>query len=288
MSLKLLAMRASQPLAGRFPRVFYPLVAWGAWLLFLVRPNLRRKLILNMLPLARDSREARKFALGALRNVSQYYVDLCTLPHRDVSTFEATNLQIEGAERLASLNEAGPVVAISAHTGNAELAVQALTVRGRPFLALGEAQRPAAWSRYRLQLRSSAGGRFYETNFAGIRACIETLHNGGLVGFMGDRDLQGNGMCMPLCGRCVKMPRGPWEIARRTDALVYPMFCNRIRNDRFRVFVEEPFRVAKTEDEEGDISAAITRFAHLLEEHLRRDPSQWAVSENFWEVHRCE
>ena len=288
MNAKLLAGRILQPVVGRFPRVFYRVAAVGGWVTFRVRRKYRRKLIANMLPLVSgDERRAKKCAAGASINVSQYYVDLSTLPFRDVGSFERTNLVIESPERLAALAAPGPVIAVSAHTGNAELAIQALTVRGRPFVALVEPQRPASWSRYLLRLRSSAGGRFYEANFAGIRATIEALHNGELAGLMADRDLQGNGKCVSVSGRCVRLPRGPWEIARRTNALVYPMFASRIRHDRFRVYVEEPFRVERSEDEERDIGAAVERFARLLETHLLRDPSQWAVTEDFWEAHAC-
>ncbi|MEO8539050.1 MAG: lysophospholipid acyltransferase family protein, partial [bacterium] len=234
-----------------------------------------------------DQRLARKEALAACRNIAQYFVDLCTIPERMMERFEADYLELEGSERLAALKEPGPVIAMSAHSGNAELAIQALTFRGRPFVALVEAQRPRAWSRYMLHLRSSAGGTFYETSFQGIRACLETLHEGGLVGFMGDRDIQGNGLCIELADRHVRLPRGPWEIARRSRALVLPVFTARIHRDRFRLFVEEPFRVAQTGDEEADILAAVTRFASLLENHLRRDPGQWAFTEDFWGVHAC-
>ena len=281
-------MRLIQPLAGRFPGLSYHFVAAAAGVLFVLRPGLRGKLIRNMLPFVEgDPRRARALARKSIEYVCQYYVDLCSLPYREMSTFEATNLELVRGERLQSLADAGPVVAISAHTGNAELAIQALTFRGRPFVALVEALRPPEWSRYLRRLRSSAGGEFHETTFKGIRACIETLQDGGLVGFMGDRDIQGNGLCTRLAGRCVRLPRGPWEIARRTDALVYPMFSSRIRRDRFRVYVEEAFRVPHTDDEDADIAAAIERFGRLLEEHLRRDPSQWAVTENFWQAHAC-
>jgi predicted LPLAT superfamily acyltransferase len=65
------------------------------------------------------------------------------------------------------------------------------------------------------------------------------------------------------------------------------MFSSRIERDRFRVTVEEPFRVADTGDAEQDIRLAIERYAALLEAHLRRDPSQWAITEDFWRVHSC-
>ena len=288
MNAKLVLMRITQPIAGRFPRPYYALSRCIGWFFFQLRPGLRRKLVRNMLPLAGGDRKlARRLAFGSCLNVGRYYIDLCTLPYRNVITFESTNLEIEGGERLVALTEAGPVVAVRAHTGNAELAIQALTYRGRPFAALVEAQQPQAWADYLLRLRSSAGGRFYETDFGGIRACIETLRAGGLVGFMADRDLQGNGLCVELSGRCVRLPRGPWEVARRTNALVFPMFSSRIERDRFRVTVEEPFRVADTGDVEQDIRLAIERYVNLLEAHLRRDPSQWAVTEDFWRVHAC-
>jgi KDO2-lipid IV(A) lauroyltransferase len=281
-------MRACQPLVGRFPRFFYR-VAWlVGTVVFAIRPGLRRKVIGNMAPFAHgDGALARTWGRDVVRNVAAYYVDLCSLRYREMATFERDHLELEGVERLAALSEAGPIIAVSAHTGNAELAIQAVTFRGRPFVALVEAQEPQAWADYLLRLRSSAGGTFHEATFAGIRACLEALHSGGLVGFMGDRDLPGTGLCVTLAGRCVRLPRGPWEIARRTNALVMPVFTARKSGADFRVTIEEPFSVNQTEDEDADVAEAVRRFAALLERHLARDPSQWAVSENFWQVHRC-
>lgn len=288
MSFRLWFMRMTQPFMGRFPGVFYLVAPWIGWVTFQIRPNMRRRLVRNMLPLVGgDQRAAKRAGLAASQNIAQYFVDLCTIPERMMERFEADHLELVHPERLAVLKESGPVIAMSAHSGNAELAIQALTFRGRPFVALVETQRPRAWSRYLLQLRSSAGGGFYETGFQGIRACLETLQEGGLVGFMGDRDIQGNGMCVELAGRHVRLPRGPWEIARRSRAVVLPVFTARIHNDHFRLFVEEPFWVAQTSDEERDILEAVTRFAGLLEEHLRRDPGQWAFTEDFWRDHSC-
>ncbi len=288
MSFRLWFLRTFQPFVGRFPGPFYAIAPFVGWLAFTFRQGTRRRLIRNMLPLVGgDPAAAERAGLAASKNIARYFVDLCTIPERMMERFEADHLELVHGERLAALREPGPVIAMSAHSGNAELAIQALTFRGRPFVALVEAQRPRAWSRYLLKLRSSAGGRFYETSFQGIRACLETLQEGGLVGFMGDRDIQGNGLCVELAGRKVRLPRGPWEIARRSQALVLPVFTARIEKDRFRLFVEEPFRVAQSVDEDADILAAVERFASLLETHLKRDPGQWAFTEDFWKVHAC-
>ncbi len=281
-------MRAAYLLAGRWPGPFYglaPIVARATWAL---RPGLRRRVIRNLLPVCDGDRvRARREGVRAVQHVLTYYLDMVTLPRREMARFEAEHLEIYHGERLELLRSNGAVLLVSAHTGNAELAIQALTYRGREFVALVERLEPRDWAEYMLRLRSSAGGTFLEANFAGVRACIETLRQGGVVGVMGDRDIQHTGVCTQLFGRSVRLPRGPWELARRTDALVIPIFSSRKRADQFRIDVEEPFRVGATDDADADIRGAVERFAALLERHLRRDPGQWAVLEDYWRVHAC-
>lgn len=281
-------MRLLRPIVGRFPAVFYRVALGAGWLMWTLRRDFRENLIRNLTPLCDgDEARARKEGVRACQFVAQYYVDLTTLPRRNMATFEHEHLELRNAEYLDKL-DAAPVVAVSAHTGNPELAVQALVYRGREFVALVEAQEPREWSNYLLKLRSAAGARFYEVSFGGVRACLETLKRGGLVGVMGDRDIQENGVCVELCGRWVKVPLGPWELARRTDALVLPVFVSRIRNDNFRVDLGEPYHIARTSSADRDICEAVTRWTAQLEKHLRRDPGQWVVLEDFWGVHACE
>lgn len=287
--IRLWLLRILAPVVGRIPWLSYKVGWLAGWVAWKTQTRRRHNLIQNLLPLCDgDLARAERAGLLAYRNVAFYWVDLATVPHRKMELFERDHLRLVNEERLAVLDEPGPVVAISAHTGNAELAVQALTYRGRPFVALVERLEPPAQMRYILRLRSGAGGRFYEANFRGIRACLEALRNGQIVGVMGDRDLQGTGLCVTFADHRVRLPRGPWDLARRTGATVLPVFSYRDSDDDFTVYVEEPFKVPCTGDEEADIRAAIERWATVLETALRRAPGQWAVLEDFWRVHACE
>jgi phosphatidylinositol dimannoside acyltransferase len=260
--------------------------AWFGWQL---RLGSRRTMLRNMLAVCDgDKRYARREGRGAYHNIARYWVDLLTLPYRNMATFERDHLTIvDPGGGLRILGEPGPVIAVSAHTGNGELAVQALTYRGRPFVALVEELQPPELMEYMLRLRSSAGGRFVTADFGGVRDCLETLRDGGMVALMGDRDIQGTGLCVDFCGRHIKLPRGPWELARRTNALIMPIFSARGWRDDFTVYVDEPFRVARSKDAEADIRAAVIRWAGLLEAHLKRQPGQWIVLEDFWKRHAC-
>ena len=285
---KLRVARVLQPLVGRFPQFFYRLSPLAGWLAYHLRRGVRRNVVRNMLPLCDgDLPRAKREAIRACRYVAQYWVDLASLPRRKMERFEAERITLINGDRLAVLDEAGPVVAVSAHMGNVELVIQALTYRGRDFIALVEAQQPPEWSQYLLDMRSSAGGNFHEAGFGGLRSSLSALKNGQLVGLMGDRDIQQTGLCVDLAGRRVKLPRGPWELARRSGAVVLPVFCSRTKRDFFDVYVEEPFMVDRSDDPEQDARKAAAHFAKLLESHLRRDPGQWAVLEDFWRVHAC-
>lgn len=285
---KLGLLRIGVPLAGRFPWFFYRLASLGGLVAWALKPRMRRRVIRNLLPLYDGNRRmARRGSVNVFRNVARYYVDIATLPRREMANYERDHMQIVHAERLELLNEPGPMIVLSAHTGNPELAVQALTFRGRDFMALVEVLRPPALGSYFLRLRSSAGGTFHEADLGGVRASLATLKQGGLVALIGDRDLQDTGACVEMFGRGVKLPRGPFELARRTNARILPVFCLRNGIDDMIVWVEEPMCVANSEDRDRDVQDATERWAVILERHLRREPDQWTVTEDFWKVHAC-
>lgn len=278
-------LRYGAPLIGRIPAVSYPVAAAVGWLTWQLRPGFRRTLIRNMLPLVDGDRvRARREARLALRNISRYWVDIATIPYRNMACLESRHIRVVHGERLAVLQQPGPILIVSAHTGGAEICLQAITSRGRSFTALVEQIQPPEMTRQLNRLRSAAGGTFHIAGTAGVRAAFRALRAGEIVCLMADRDIQGNGLCVELAGRPVRLPRGPWELAARTGATILPIFSTRAWNDRFTVTVEEPFVVGESQDE---ICAAMQRFASLLSPLIRAQPGQWTVPEDFWREHRC-
>lgn len=286
--IKAWVFQLATPVVGRAPGLFYTvagLVGRAAWIL---RPRTRARVIRNLLPACQgDVQRARRESVEVFRNVARYYVDMASIPYRELESFEQRHIRIEHAERLPAVFAPGPVMIVSAHIGNPELMLVAIQQRGRSFAALVEPLRSRAFSRFMMRLRSHAGGRFYESNRAGIRACIEELQAGGLVVLMGDRDIQGTGVCVTMLGRRVRIPRGPWEMARRTGAAVVPMFAERRRGADATVYVEEARRIRCTGDPEDDVARAAQQWATTFERYVRRTPGQWTVLEDYWRVHGC-
>lgn len=285
--MKALAMRLAVPLVQRAPTLGYLAAELAAAAMWLLRSNLRRQAIANLAPFAESPRAARQAAFRTFMNVGRYYVDLALIPRRDPREFEREHVYVETPERLPWVEQPGPVVFVSAHYGNPDQLVQFLTSRRPTFTAVVERLEPPAVHRVVHRLRSAHGGQFVEADLKGARRCLETLRAGEPVAIVGDRDLAGNGVCVTLAGRRVKLPRGPWELARRTGAPVVPVFLRRLGRRDFGAWIGEPIRVRADGDHEEAIADAAARWAAVLEGQIRRDPGQWLVLENFWETHRC-
>ncbi len=287
-TLTLTALKVGAPVAGRFPHPAYALAGAAAWVAWTLRTHARVRLEENLLPACDGDRErAREAARQAFRNAAKYHVDLATLAYRDHSSYERDHLQIVGEEHVPVLFEPGPLLVASAHTGNPELALIAVKERGRRWVELVEALDPPALGREMTRLREIAGGRVVEVDMSGTREALRELRAGGMVTLLADRDLGGGGICTTLLGRRVRLPRGPWELARRSGATVLPLFFSRRGTYDQTVWFHEPFTVPSGGDREEAIGAAAQHWADLFGAHLRRDPGQWTVLEDFWEVHAC-
>ena len=283
--LKYWAFRVLMPLAGRFPSAFYLAAGGAGWVMFQLSRRARENVLSNLGPACDSTTETRREARQAFQNAARYYVDLASTPHRKPANFEREYLTIQHEERLPALFEPGPTIVLSAHLGNPELALVAIAARGRPFVELVEPLEPRQLARYVTGLREAGGGSVHETDRAGLRASMKALRGGGLVAIMADRDIQGTGVCVTMFDRRVRLPRGPWELAQRTGATVVPMLLTRSHGAAATVLVEEPICVPV--GSENAIEEAAQQWASFLEAHIRRQPGQWTVLEDFWKVHGC-
>ena len=285
MNVRLLAFRAFTACAGRAPAIAYRLAPPAGWLACRLRTDMRRNVIRNQLVLCGGNRErARRNAPAVFAAIVRYYVDIASFRYRDMSVLERDTVRFTNAERLGVLDGDRPIIALSAHMGSPELGVQAFLGRGRKFVALVEPLQPDWFGAELNRMRGAAGGRYLPADGRGMRACLQELRAGGVVALLADRDIQGNGICTRLAGKTVRLPVGPFELARRTGAIIVPVLTTREPGNRLRLHVEEPFGVGADGEE---VRAGVERWASILEPYLRRYPEQWTVAEDFWQVHRC-
>ena len=118
--------------------------------------------------------------------------------------------------------------------------------------------------------------------YEALKETIRSLRNGGLVAILLDRDVSGTGIPMQFCGAEASIPLGAIELALRTGADLIPAKSWRMPGYSYKIVVEPPLEIVRTDDYDADVRAIAERLLPIFEEQLRSDPGQWAVLDDIW------
>jgi lauroyl/myristoyl acyltransferase len=218
------------------------------------------------------------------QETAMYYVDLVLLSRASPEQILHDWLTIEGLDQLqAALRSRRGVVMVSVHLSNPEVAIQALRPLGATATVIVEALDERRLESLRAQ-RESGGNRFVPATLSGVREALQTLEEGGVVAILTDRDIQGNGICVPFAGRLARFPVGAVDLALRADAILLPAFATRLRDHRFRVDFMEPQSLLHSEegDRAKDVRATLALLMCRFEEPIQTHVEQWRVVESPW------
>ena len=219
---------------------------------------------------------------GQFQETASYYVDLVLLGREPSERILRDWLTIEGLDCLeAALRSGRGVVMVSVHLSNPEVAIQALGPLGATATVIVEALDARRLESLRAR-RESGGNRFVPATLSGVREALRALEGGNVVAVLTDRDIQGNGVCVPFAGRLARFPVGAVDLALRADAILLPAFATRVRNRRFRVEFMEPVPLLRSDDRANDVRANLATLMARFEDPIRAQAGQWRVVESPW------
>jgi lauroyl/myristoyl acyltransferase len=112
---------------------------------------------------------------------------------------------------------------------------------------------------------------------------LDALRRGEIVAIQGDRPRAGSrAVPAALFGRPLDLPAGPAVLARAADAPLLPVFAVREGRRRYRIVMDAPIEVPRTEGSREDLAVAVGRLAASIETGVRRAPHQWFVFRELW------
>jgi lauroyl/myristoyl acyltransferase len=185
---------------------------------------------------------------------------------------------IEGDEHLLSaLADGRGLVLVTAHLGNWELGGRLIASRlKRPTHVIVAAEADPGVERF-LRGGDSPIHFVRRGDPRAMMPLVGALRRGEAVALQGDRALGTRGdVAVEFFGAPAAFPLGPFVLARAARVPMVPAFCLLGRDRRYTVVIAEPIRVAL-----GEETAALARWASVLETAVRRAPEQWF---NFFDV----
>ena len=109
------------------------------------------------------------------------------------------------------------------------------------------------------------------------RPLLEALQRGETVVLLCDRVFSGSGSEVEFFGKMAKFPDGYLRLAVESGAPLLPIFARRV-GSLTELRVEKPLWV-----KEGEERQTLQTIVALLENHVARNPEQWARFTPIWE-----
>ena len=189
-----------------------------------------------------------------------------------------STITIKGKEYLdAALNKGKGVIALSAHFGNFAVMRGKLTSEGYPFSLVIKLPRDPGISQYFKMKMKQYNLKFILADPATVsqKEILRTLRKNEIVCLIVDGDQKIGGVPVMLMGQEIAMPPGPAILARRTGAIVLPMFIIRQKDNSQKIIIEPPVDIMENEDQNKAVTLLCQKFATIIETAIKKYPTQW-------------
>lgn len=267
----LLPARACSALGGWLGRFMAPRFHKGAYAraaanLRMIRPDLSESELKVLLECYADSQG---------RQMAEYSV---------VPRLARHHVRMIGTEGLVERCGEGPVIFIAPHISNWEVLWHCLLNLG--LAVTMNYDPPKRRSRHYIvnRLRRSAGLGILKPGRSFVRPALRILENGGNLLMFCDEGFNGH-IRAPFFGRPAHL-EGNYAVvarmARKTNALIYPLFITREKGVSFVLQVLEPFRLSATVGTEHHIIEDVRFLNAEIEPIVRERPEQWYFVDNRW------
>ena len=222
---------------------------------------------------ATDPRALERLVRSAFRHNARYYLEVARTPAVTRAWMDE-RLALDTPELIAEAVVPGKAVLfVGMHFGSVELPVQFLAFRvGATVTPMETIDDPGlqAWFE---RTRGVNGVQLVGLREA-RRVLQDALRDGTPVGLVGDRDLTGGGIPIPLFGAPATLPMGPAMLAVESGVPVYGMAVRRTGHGFYRGRLV-PVAVPTDGTRRERVTATMTALAASFERLIEDAPEQW-------------
>jgi Kdo2-lipid IVA lauroyltransferase/acyltransferase len=229
-----------------------------------------------------DDAAAQRAIRGMWDNLGRVIAEYPHLPK--IRVFEdGGRVAVVGREHFDALLAAGrPIIFISAHYGNWEIAGIAAAQRGLSLVQVYRAANNPYFDQLIADLRGSgSGAELLPKGVAGARGAITALRGGRHLGMLVDQKMN-DGIAVPFFGRDAMTAPAAAQLALRFDAALLPARIERLRGAHFRMTLSPPIAIDRTADRHGETLAVMTRVNREIEDWIRERPEMWMWLHRRW------
>jgi KDO2-lipid IV(A) lauroyltransferase len=130
-------------------------------------------------------------------------------------------------------------------------------------------------------IKRNSSSKLIEKGSKGSKKLINHIKQNNSLGLLVDQRLSSS-IHVPFFGKLATTTITPAKLAIKYDALLIPMFIQRINKTNFNFFLEEPLKIKKSSNIDEDIFNITQIMNKKIEEFIIRDPGSWLWSHDRW------
>ena len=157
-----------------------------------------------------------------------------------------------------------------------------MSLSGLPVTAIAKPQPNEQYTHVINDLRATTGSEIFSRGTSELIAAARALRKGKILGFLADQDGGPGGAFIEFLGRVAATPMGAAVFARKFNSPVVPAFILRQPDGRHKIVIGEIMRYEDTGDSDKDLFDFTVRMTRIVEDVIRRNPTQWLWFQKRW------
>lgn len=232
-----------------------------------------------------SQRQRRRIARGVFRNYGRVLMETAAcgwFSKEDV----ARRATVTGGEHLSAAIAAGRgVLAVSAHLGNWELAMQAMPCYfGQPLTAVVKRFKSERLERW-VRTRRTRFGNSVLYKKGSLTDMTRILRSGGVLIMMVDMARHKDGIDIEFFGKKATATPAAAMLALRCRCPIVTSFSHHAADGRLIVQVNPAIEVRRSGDLRADLLENTQRITAAVEQAVRAHPDQWHWALKRWKDH---
>jgi KDO2-lipid IV(A) lauroyltransferase len=227
--------------------------------------------------------ERERIVRGVYLHFSAMLMEMMHIPRKLSLTTWRDHITLVGqADILDRLLRGGPMIMLSGHFGNWEMAGYLFGVFGFPPNSVYRTLDNPYLDRYLRDFRQRTGQRLIPKT-GGFEQMIEVLRTGGILSFLADQDAGQRGLFVEFFGRPASTHKAIALLAIEYETPVVVGYARRIgRGFRYEVGCAEVIEPGEWTGTADDARLLTQRYTTALERVIRRDPEQYLWLHRRW------
>lgn len=230
-----------------------------------------------------DEAERDAIVRGVYRHFCRMIMEMLQIPRRlDLLTWRRYIRLVNHEPVLDRLLRGGPVIMLSGHYGNWEMAGYAFGAMGFPTCSVARPLDNPHLDRFLRRFREQTGQKLIAKK-GGYDDMLDVLRGGGMLSFLADQDAGERGLFVDFFGRPASTHKAIALLAIEYRAPIVVGYARR-RDDGFRYEVgcADLIEPAEWEAQADPVRYITQRYTTALEQQIRRAPEQYLWLHRRW------